>query len=188
MRALALVVLVLAATQAHANGFAELVGGLSIPVADNDWTNYVDSSPKLGVRVGAVQQFGAMLSADWTPINTNEGWAVPGASADVTASRFRILVNGLAHAKIAPKLIASARFGLGIDITHVSVTTNILGAQRETTDTDSGIALEPAVGLWVALGSLHIGGELALPISFHSDDSSDDIDMKLLQRRRDIGE
>ena len=43
---------------AHADSFLEATGGVSIPIDDSNWTRTTESSPKLGVRVGAVGDSG----------------------------------------------------------------------------------------------------------------------------------
>jgi hypothetical protein len=182
MRALALLALVaipVVPTPARADGFVELVGGVLIPVADDDWTNYVESGPKLGARIGSVsQKVGGMLSLDWSPINTdNQGWSFLGNFADISSNRFRILANVVTHSSVGKNLTASARFGAGIDISHVSIETNILGNVTKESDTDSGIALEAAGGIWFKVSSVELGGELAIPVSFHSDDPGDQFDL-----------
>src|ERR1700742_2012488 len=62
-------VVLLTGGAARADSFLEVAGGLSIPVGDNAWTNLADTSPKLGARVGAVNDngLGGMIQADWTP-------------------------------------------------------------------------------------------------------------------------
>jgi hypothetical protein len=177
MRALPVVALLALTTPAYAEGFAEIFGGMAIPVADSDYTDYVESSPKLGLRVGGLSgNAGGALSLDWTPVNTdNQGFSGPLGSADVSANRFRILATGIVEAKVGPKLYARARLGIGIDITHVNVKVTLLGNTSEGTDTDTGLALEPGGGLWFQLGGVAIGGELGLPIGFHGNHSNDEI-------------
>ena len=177
MRVIAcLAVLAVAAPVHAADGFAELGGGIMIPAADNTWTKYVDPAPKLFVRGGATQNgFGGMLSLDWTPLNVDtSNW---NGFLDVSAWRIRILANAVAHMRAGDKLEASARFGIGIDIQHVTVSTNAGPFSTKTDDDDSGLALEPAFGLWYNAGPVQLGGELALPISFHSYDSSNKVQL-----------
>lgn len=181
MRALAVLpaLLVLtAAAPARAGGFLELVGGVMIPVADDDWTNYVESAPKFGARIGSVKdKIGGMLSVDWTPINPdNAGWSGFGSSLDISANRFRVLANLVTHTNVGTNLMASARLGAGIDISHVTVESNFFGATMKASDTDTGIALDFGGGLWFKVSSVEIGAELGLPISFHADDMDDEID------------
>lgn len=163
---------------ALADNFVELNGGIMMPVDDDAWTDYVDSGPKLGLRIGGMDPggFGAMLSADWTPINT-DNFSGFGTSVDVAAHRFRILLGGMLQNRIGQSLTASIRFGAGLDLTRVNIETNIFGARSEQSDTDSGLALEFGGGLWFDVGSVQVGGDVGLPLAFHADDSDDDIDL-----------
>lgn len=174
MRALAAIALLAATSPAHAESFVEVAGGLMTPLADDQWKDYVRSSPKLAARAGASgQRAGALLSIDWTPINTTDTGF--GNSVDVSAHRFRFLIGGIVQQKIGPKLNASFRLGIGFDVAYVNIYTNIFGFESEASDTDVGLALEPAFGLWFDAGSIQIGGELALPISVHGDRNDNDV-------------
>ncbi|MEO6777456.1 MAG: hypothetical protein ABI467_31305 [Kofleriaceae bacterium] len=162
---------VLAADTARADSFLELAGGLSIPAGDNAWTNLADTSPKLGARVGAVNDngLGGMIQADWTPINlNNSGGAFGIGSADLAGHNFRFLADFTVHHPILPKLLLSARVGAGLDIAHASATVSVLGNTASSSDTDVGFAFELGGGLWYQLGDVELGGELALPIASHS--------------------
>jgi hypothetical protein len=176
MRSLPLIALLLP-TPALADSFVEIAGGIMIPVEDQDWKDYVDSGPKLGLRLGSLSdKLGGMLSLDWTPLEARSD-GFPGGSFDVSAHRFRVIGSLTTSQPIAPKLALSVRLGAGIDITRVHLETNFLGARSSRTDVDSGLALEAAAGLWFNAGSIQIGGELALPLAFHSDSSNDEIDL-----------
>lgn len=156
---------------ARADSFLEVAGGLSIPVGDNAWTNLADTSPKLGARVGAVNDkgLGGMIQADWTPVNlNNNGGAFGIGSADIAAHEFRFLADFTVHHPILPKLLLGARAGAGIDIAHASATVTILGNTGSSSDTNVGFAFEVGGGLWYQLGDVELGGELALPMSWHS--------------------
>lgn len=175
MRAIAFVALLVVSAPAYAGGFAEFGGGLMVPAGDNRWTDYADPSPKLFVRGGFVSgTLGGMLALDWTPVATDNIPVV--GSLDVSAHRFRILGDIVAHINIGPKLTASPRFGIGMDIQYISATYSLGGFSTTTDDTDVGLALEPGAGLWYRIGEQwHLGGELAVPISFHSYDQGNDI-------------
>ena len=173
MRVLAALALLALPARAHADSFVELAGGVMIPTADSQWTDYVEPGLKLAARAGAVgQKAGAMLSIDWTPLNADK---VP--FGDISSNRFRFLVSATTLMKAAPKVHVSFRVGLGADISHVNVQTDIFGVHTENSDTDVGIALEAAGGLWFDAGSVQVGGELALPISYHDDGKDNGIDL-----------
>jgi hypothetical protein len=179
MRAIALSVAILVVSaRAEADNFVEVAGGIMMPVNDDDWTNYVEAGPKLAVRVGGTGSsegtVGGLLSIDWTPIQPDDtGFA----GVDVSSDRFRILLNAYSDRHIGPKLTASFRVGAGIDIAHVNIKTNIGPFSGEDSDTDPGFALELGGGLWFDIGSLQVGGELALPLGFHADGSDNNIDL-----------
>lgn len=179
MRTVVVLAAIAVATPARADSFVDLFGGISIPVADDDYTDVVESSPVIGLRVGAVpNQIGGYLSADWMPTNTDaQGWSLPGTSGDISAHRFRLIVGPLFRHAVSNTLAITARGGIGVDIAYASVSGNVLGATFEESETDVGLGFEFAGGVWFSLGSLAIGGEVALPFGVHSDDSGDiDID------------
>ena len=167
MRALLVTALLLVPAVAHADSFLEILGGISIPVGDSDWTKVAESSPKLEARVGAInpEGLGAMLQFDWTPINLDNGSFGIG---NFSAHRFRILAAGTIHKRVGPPhLIATGRAGIGIDIAHASASGSVLGVNFNSSDTNVGFAFELGGGLWYDLGSAEVGGELALPIGHH---------------------
>jgi hypothetical protein len=173
MRVLAFALVLTSPVIAHADNIVELAGGFMTPVSDDQWS---ESGPKLAARAGTVgPKVGALLSLDWSPLNTDD--AGFGNSVDVSAHRFRIQVMAAAHHK-AGKVLASFRGGLGIDVARVSIDGNILGFQIDESDTDVGLALEVAGGIWFPVGSVEVGGELALPMSFHDDGPDNDIDLE----------
>lgn len=100
-----------------------------------------------------------------------------GNAVDISSHRFRIQAAVASHQKIGAKLTASFRVGGGFDIAYVNVRTNFFGVTSESSDTDVGLALEGAFGLWANVGSMQIGGELAVPIGFHDDGPDNDIDL-----------
>jgi hypothetical protein len=170
MRAIAFAVL-LAAVPASADSFVGASGGVMVPLGDSKddntgWTDLVSSSPKLGVRVGAVGSagLGGMVSADWTPVSDN----YPPQFGDVSAHRFRILAHVLFEKLVAPKLTVAFRAGGGIDIAHASADVTLFGLTGHASDTDVGWGAEFGGGVWWSLGSADIGGEVAIPFGGHS--------------------
>lgn len=173
----ACVVLMASAGAARAESFVEIAGGLMTPISDDQWKDYVEPGPKLGARVGSVgDKVGGMLMLDWTPINADD--AGFGDAVDISSHRIRVQVAATSHQKLGANATASFRIGAGIDIAYVSVETSIFGFMSESSDTDVGLALEPAAGLWFSVGSMQVGGELALPISFHDDGPDNDVDLE----------
>lgn len=165
-----------APTPARADSFVDLFGGLSLPLGDDDWTDTVESSPKLGLRIGAVpNQIGGFLQADWTPTNTDAtSTTFPGGSSDISAHRFRIHAGAMFHHNISNTLVLTGRGGIGVDIAHASASVVFLGNRSEVSDTDAGLALEFGAGLFFHAGGLEIGGEVGLPIGFHDHEGGQD--------------
>jgi hypothetical protein len=155
--------------QARADSFFEIGGGIAIPMADDDWTDAVETSPKLTVKAGAVPgTIGGAVSFDWTPVNTDaQGFSSGIASADVSAHRFRILANLLFHMPVQKKLHFEGRAGIGVDIAHASVSGDVLGVNFESSDTDAGLGLEVGAGMWFDVGSVQVGAQVALPVAMH---------------------
>lgn len=169
----------LTAGAARADSFLEVVGGLSMPIGDNAWTNLADASPKLGARIGGVSDtngLGAMIQADWTPVNlNNSGGAFGVGSLDLAGHDFRFLADLTLHHRVAPKLVVSVRAGVGLELAHASSTLTIVTSTTSASDTNAGFAFEVGGGLWYSLGDVEVGGELALPVAWHSNrnDGSD---------------
>src|SRR5262245_27674914 len=100
MRPLALALLTVS-TPVWADSYIELAGGISIPVGDDDWTNAVETSPKIALRAGAFpNEMGFFVGADWSPVNTDYQNQV----FDVTAHRFRLMAGPLIHHNISNTL------------------------------------------------------------------------------------
>jgi len=176
MRALPLVFAVLplafAATPARADSWFGIEGGVTVPLGDKDWTDQVESSPKLGINAGAIgKTVGGMAWIDWTPENTDFSAQYP--NADVSAHRFRGLVGLAFQNPINSKLYVTGRIGLGADIAHASVRGSLGPISFETSDTDVGFGFELGMGLWAKVGSMLVGGEAAVPISSHSHKAQD---------------
>jgi hypothetical protein len=165
--------------RAHADNFFEISGGIAIPMANDNWTNTVETSPKLSVKAGAVPgKIGGALSFDWTPETTDEeGFSTGVGSADISAHRFRILANVLFQLPVQRKLHFEGRAGIGVDIAHASVSGDVLGVNFDTSDTDAGLALEVGAGMWFDLSSVQVGAQVALPIGMHDHqaDSNDEL-------------
>jgi hypothetical protein len=169
IRSLVALVAVCIPATARADSFVEIAGGVMLPVANDDWTNAVDVSPKLGIRLGGGRpDIEGILVADWTPAQAK---ADP-LFTDVSYHRFRILAGAQLRHAIAPNIRLSARLGLGIDIAHASYTVDIpiLGTTSGS-DTHTGFAFEPAIGIWYAFGKTEVGFELAVPIGSHDRDA-----------------
>jgi hypothetical protein len=153
--------ILLVSSRAWADGFAELDGALAIPLANKDWTNAVDTSLSLGARAGGGGPVGGIFMFDWAPLSSNV------AATDL--NRFRIQGGVYIQNRVAPKVAIRGRFTAGIDIIHSHTEIDIPIVGRVSgSDTDVGLALEPGGGAWFDLGSVKLGVELGLPISYHS--------------------
>ena len=189
MRSLAFAAVLLAAAPAGADSFAGAVGGIMIPLADSKsdnsgWADQVSSSPKLGIRGGATGEsgLGGMVSADWTPVSYN----FKNNFTDVSAHRFRILAHILFEKLVAPKVTVFGRAGGGIDIAHASASATVLGTTFSASDTNVGWAFELGGGVYFSVGSVQIGGELALPFGGHSHKASSNTDITLDYTSTDV--
>ena len=159
---------------AAADGFTEGVVGGMVPLADDEYTDTVDASLKLGVRAGSLGERGAgvELALDFTPVSFNG----PSSFGDVetTARRFRALVGGrFQHALRGPGFLF-VRAGAGVDVGNVSTQGTFLGVEVDEGQTDLGLALEFGGGVGVELGSVYVGAQVALPMAFHFDDNDPD--------------
>jgi hypothetical protein len=170
MRSLIVVALVAVAHVAQADPFVELAAGVMFPISNSDWTNTVDVSPKLAARGGVARgDLEGLLSLDWTPVQAK---AEP-LFTDISYTRFRILAAAQLRHQFAPNIRLSARAGFGIDIAHAGYTVDLpFVGTTSGSDTDTGFAFEPALGIWYALGTTELGLELAFPISTHSRDAN----------------
>jgi hypothetical protein len=150
---------------ARADSFAEVMAGFSIPVADSSWTDLAESSPQIGARAGAVNDkgIGGMVQFDWTPVSLDNSSI---AGVDLAFHRFRFLADLVIQRHVMPKVVASGRVGIGLDIAHFSAHDSLFNAN--TSDTDLGFGFELGGGLWYDMGDLQLGGELALPLAAHS--------------------
>jgi hypothetical protein len=171
MRALVATCLLVGTGSARADGNLELAGGISIPAGDSNWTRISGTSPKLGIRAGSMWgDFGAMLQADWTPVNLNNAGGSVGNVVSATGAEhaFRILIDAAVQHHLTEHVVLSGRAGIGIDVAHASGTVTVLGTSGTRSDTDVGLAVELGAGVWYDFGGTQIGGELALPIGNHS--------------------
>ena len=106
-----IVAIVAISIPAHADIFVELVGGLTLPTSDDEWTSsMVTHSPKLGARIGS-DELGGMLAVDWTP----EAFGNPGygglgiGEGDGSLQRLRAIASAVFHHRVAPAVTVSGR-------------------------------------------------------------------------------
>lgn len=154
---------------ATADSYVELLGGLALPIADDDYEDIADESLKLGVRFGAGAIDG---SIDFTPVNTDVG--VLGGDLDI--QRFRFQVGGRLTRPIGARSQLFGRVSGGLDFVRYSASGQVLGVRFEQSETDLGLAVELAGGLLVNVGKVQIGGQLGIPMAFHVDDGGTDDD------------
>ena len=170
-----ILLLALPATAHAEKSFFEVVGGLSVPVGGSEgdagleYGDTVDESLKLGLRAGAfgAGKAGFEVALDWTPYNDE----LDSSFADVSLHRFRLQGGVRVGGKAAEKVMVFGRFLLGADIVRLDsrVEIPIIGT-FEFDETDVGLALEIGGGVIVNLGSVALGGQIALPIAMHFDD------------------
>jgi len=159
---------VLAPSIARADTFMELGGGLVLPVSDDDYTDAVEPSVGLAARIGGGGKIGGMFSVEWAPLDADND--VPFTT--FSYNRFRLLGHVVVHHRLSPKAELAGRFGAGIDIVHSKAEVDIGQLHSEGSDSDVGLALEFAGGVWfgVGSGSTQVGVELAMPIGIHNSD------------------
>ena len=172
-----LAALAVAPSHVQADTFLDLEGGLTIPVGDGNWTDNADSSPKLGLRIGAFpHEIGAFIAADWTPINTDaQGWSGPLSSGDISAHRFRTMGGVMFHHNVSNTIAVTGHGMVGADIAHASITISGIAGSTTQSDTNVGLGLAFGGGVWFRAGSLEVGGEVQVPVAFHSDDNKNDL-------------
>jgi hypothetical protein len=171
MRAILALALLAVATPASADSYVGLAGGLDLPLSDDQYTDAVDTSPTLGIRVGsAPHNLGGYLSFDWMPANLkNDG----GGGIDITAHRFRLMVGPEMFHDVSNTLTVTGRAGIGLDIARSHAEGTFLGVTVDESETDTGLGFEFAGGVWAHLGGLYVGGEVALPVGIHSEDNNE---------------
>jgi hypothetical protein len=162
MRAIAIAVVLAAATSAQASPYVELGGGLIMPMSDDHYTDFVDVSGALAARIGGGDAVGGMFSVEWDPLASNTEF--------VSFNRLRFMGHVVLHHAVSRKVELTGRFGAGIDLMHESTDgTGIF----DGSDSDLGLALEVAGGAWFDVGkTTQLGVELAVPISYHSDNDT----------------
>lgn len=174
MRTSLVLALVALPSIASAGGFVEGVFGAAVPLADDEYTDTVDASPKLGVRAGTLgaRGGGVELTLDFTPVSF-VGDASFG-NVETTAQRFRALIGGRYQRELGGPGFVFGRIGAGLDLGHVSTQGSVLGFDVDESQTDLGLALELGGGVGVHLGSVYVAGHLAVPLGFHFDDNDPD--------------
>lgn len=163
MRVLPCLLVLCVSSAAWADSFVEIAGGLTTPLGDQDWTDSVESSPKVAVRLGAFpNEVGGFLSVDWTPYQTDADGAW---GAEVSAHRFRLMGGVMFHHMVSNTLVVSGRGSVGADIAHANARIPIFNI--EVSDTDTALGFEMGVGLFFKTGRMELGGEVAIPIAIH---------------------
>ncbi|HET7373274.1 MAG TPA: hypothetical protein VFJ20_07795, partial [Gemmatimonadaceae bacterium] len=85
--------------------------------------------------------------------------------------------EGVFAQHVAPKLSLGARVGAGLDLAYGSYSVSFLGNTTSHSNWNAGVAFELAGGLWFDVGSIQLGGELALPIGYHSHKAENTMDI-----------
>jgi len=150
-------------------GILAFAAGLQLPLGDSDWTKYADVSPQLQARAGVVQgELAGWFSLGFIPESLTSQTTHPnGFDTGASGYRFRVLAHiGIEH-PVGPKLTITGRAGAGIDYAHGSYDYTLLGTRFSSSDGDTGYAFEFGGGAWWDLGTVQVGGELAVPIGHH---------------------
>lgn len=174
--ATALVLTALTST-AMADGLLEASLGLAVPVGDDDYTDVLDESVKLGarfVRVSGVA--GVEASLDYTYGNIDGDGQIGGL--EFSAWRVRALIGGRYQRTVGRRGYAFARFGAGVDVAHLAAEGTLIVIPVDQAETDLGLAMELGGGVGVDVGPVALGLSLAVPVGLHfdGDDPADDSD------------
>jgi hypothetical protein len=164
--------------RAMADSYLELLGGMAVPLADDDYEDNVEPSLKLGVRFASGNPGGGLeVGFDFTPVNI--GFET--GNFDVGIERYRIQAGGRFLRPVGSKAHVFGRAAAGLDIVHYSTSGQILGVEIEASETDVGIAFELGGGVLIDVGPVSIGGQLAIPFALHfeEDDPDDNNDADL---------
>jgi len=163
---------------ARADNFAEGIIGMVAPMSDDDYDRAVDTSFKLGVRVGGMSDrdgpigLGFELGGDWTILSSDFDTSV----TDESFHRVRGLAGVRVTHALGDKGLLTARFAAGIDWVRASVSGTVLGIDFETTESDLGIALDPSIALQAQVSGALFGVQIGVPIGIH-DDEPEDLDL-----------
>jgi hypothetical protein len=157
--------------------FFEGLAGIAQPLADDDYTDVVDTSLKLGARIGSMQRstgtgrLGFDIGIDWSPINHTVN--LPG-----TLSVHRL--RGMLGARFAHDLgNATLLLRLAAGLEHVSARyqVTVLGTRFTSKDSDTGLAIDPSISYRVHVGGVALGASIGLPIGFHDEGSTENFDL-----------
>jgi opacity protein-like surface antigen len=144
-----------AASTAHAEKVTfmlDLAGGITIPIADDDYKSFTDTSFKLSLRPGAVfyinRHFGAAVEGElaWVPVNSNDT-NFEDNNIDARFHRVRLLGGGRF---IVPFGIGSVyvRAALGLDHLTGSITVPKSGPiRRSFSSSSTAFTFEPGLGV-----------------------------------------
>ncbi len=174
---------------ARADGFAEAVLGLAVPLADDDYADAFDPAFKLGGRFGGgAGAIGFEAGVDFT-LGNLEGDDSFG-NLEASASRIRLLAGARYRTGVGARATGFFRAGLGADIATFALSGDLLGLPVDSSETDVGLAVELGAGLVVRSGTLLFGGQVALPMGFHADDDDptdpDDADFEYTSVELDL--
>jgi hypothetical protein len=164
-----------AAEPARADSFVAVGGGVAFPLGDEDWNDFVESSPTLYVRGGGGKNLrpGARVlvegSFELTFLSTELD---DGALLEADISRYRALLGVRFEQLMTRKILLAVRGGIGIDHLRGEFSSPLF-PDRSESDSDTGLAFELAIGPWFSAGSVALGFELALPIGLHDEENFD---------------
>ncbi|HKA87922.1 MAG TPA: outer membrane beta-barrel protein [Haliangiales bacterium] len=154
-----------AVARGQAQGFAESYLGATLPLGEKKYDDLVEASFKLGVRggvwLGNMPRVGFEGSFDFSPLSAQATSFV----LNYDAKRIRFL-GGIRLGFPFGRVLVYLRVAAGID--YVSYTGLFLG--RRISDSNTGVAFDPGVGVMVAVvGPLRLGAQLSFPIGIHHD-------------------
>src|SRR5262245_3229217 len=117
-----------AAGVAHAEGYAEGVVGIAIPIADDDYSEF-DEALKLGVRAGSGGPMAVEFAGDYTNYQATD----LGVLGTLDFTRYRAMFGVRQHVTVGKKNQAAlfVRGNVGVDIMQLSFDSP-LGDESET--------------------------------------------------------
>jgi hypothetical protein len=165
------------AADARPKAFAEGLLGVSVPVADGDFSGLIDPSLKLGARLGYMQYQGDParvwafeLGVDWSPLA--DSFADMGGR-ETRFTRMRALLGPRLLLRVRPDTWAFARVGAGVDLFTVEESGRLGAIDFVDTTAHLGVGLELGGGVSWQWNDLVLGAQVGVPIGFQTGEQPD---------------
>lgn len=162
--------LVAAPAAAYADGFIEFAGGIAQPIAEDEYEDAYDTHLQFGLRAGSIGDasgraaLGFELGFNYSPLN--DEYPID----DVSVHRFRFTGGLRVQQPVADNAVLVARLAAGIQ--HVRARWEVLGFEGSLDDT--GLVIDPGVGILAGAGDISLGAFVGMPVAF-LDESEDGV-------------